>query len=115
MHDVLDAAGLSTRAFYRHFRSRDELVLEMYRVDCERVNATLASWVADGGAIRIERDGELLTDRRYWVADLPGGEMRLACGGTHVSSIAELGAVSVELTTEQLEGAIGMTMVTTAG
>ena len=81
----------------------------------ERVNATLASWVAAGGAIRIDRDGELLTDRRYWVADLPGGEVRLACGGTHVSSIAELGAVSVELTTEQLEGAIGMTMVTTAG
>jgi alanyl-tRNA synthetase len=81
----------------------------------ERVNATLASWVAAGGTIRIDRDGELLTDRRYWVADLPGGEVRLACGGTHVSSIAELGAVSVELTTEQLEGAIGMTMVTTAG
>ena len=48
VHDVLDAAGLSTRAFYRHFRSRDELVLEMYRVDCERVNATLAAAVASG-------------------------------------------------------------------
>lgn len=46
VHDVLDAAGLSTRAFYRHFRSRDELVLEMYRVDCARVNATLATAVA---------------------------------------------------------------------
>jgi AcrR family transcriptional regulator len=46
VHDVLDAAGLSTRAFYRHFRGRDELVLEMYRVDCERVNASLASAVA---------------------------------------------------------------------
>jgi AcrR family transcriptional regulator len=46
VHDVLAAAGLSTRAFYRHFRSRDELVLEMYRVDCERVNATLAAAVA---------------------------------------------------------------------
>src|SRR3954453_22859732 len=46
VHDVLDAAGLSTSAFYRHFRSRDELVLEMYRVDCERVNAALATAVA---------------------------------------------------------------------
>src|SRR6476469_2947122 len=46
VHDVLHAAGLSTRAFYRHFRSRDELVLEMYRVDCDRVNATVASAVA---------------------------------------------------------------------
>ena len=46
VHDVLQAAGLSTRAFYRHFRSRDELVLEMYRVDCDRVNATVAAAVA---------------------------------------------------------------------
>jgi alanyl-tRNA synthetase len=79
------------------------------------VNATLASWVAAGGAIRIDRDGDLLTDRRYWVAELPDGEARLACGGTHVASIAELGAVSVELSTEQLEGALGLTMLTTAG
>jgi alanyl-tRNA synthetase len=73
------------------------------------VNATLASW---SGVIRIERDGELLTDRRYWVADLPGGEARIACGGTHVGSVAELGAVTVQLTTEQLEGALGVTMLT---
>jgi len=45
VHDVLRAAGLSTRAFYRHFRSKDELVLEMYRVDCARVNATVAAAV----------------------------------------------------------------------
>jgi AcrR family transcriptional regulator len=46
VHDILDAAGLSTRAFYRHFRSRDELVLEMYRVDCDRVTANLVAVVA---------------------------------------------------------------------
>jgi AcrR family transcriptional regulator len=46
VHDVLDAAGLSTRAFYRHFTSKDELVLEMYRVDCDRVNATVVAAVA---------------------------------------------------------------------
>jgi alanyl-tRNA synthetase len=78
----------------------------------ERVNATLAAWAEAGGAIRIERDGEQLTDRRYWVADLPDGEARIPCGGTHVSSLAELGTVSVELSTEQREGALGMTMVT---
>jgi alanyl-tRNA synthetase len=79
------------------------------------VNATLASWVATGGAISIERDGELLTDRRYWVADLPGGTARIACGGTHVTSLADLGAVTVKFETEQLEGAIGMTMLTQVG
>jgi alanyl-tRNA synthetase len=78
-------------------------------------NATLASWIATGGGIRIDRDGEGLTDRRYWVAELPGGEARIACGGTHVSSLADVGTVTVALETEQLEGAIGMTMVTRVG
>jgi alanyl-tRNA synthetase len=79
------------------------------------VNATLASWIAAGGEIRIDRDGDLLTDRRYWVADLPAGEARIACGGTHVTSVGELGAITVALETEQLEGAVGMTMVTRVG
>ncbi len=79
------------------------------------VNATLASWIATGGEIRIDREGELLTDRRYWVADLPGGPARISCGGTHVTSLAELGAVTVTLETEQLEGALGMTMLTRVG
>ena len=79
------------------------------------MNATLASWIAAGGSIRIDRDGELLTDRRYWVAGLPGGEARIACGGTHVASLAELGTVTVAVETEQLDGAVGVTMVTRAG
>lgn len=79
------------------------------------VNATLASWIAVGGDIRIERDGDGLTDRRFWVADVTGGPARIACGGTHVTSLADLGSVTVTLVTEQLEGAIGMTMVTRVG
>jgi AcrR family transcriptional regulator len=46
VHDVLRATGLSTRAFYRHFGSKDELVLEMYRVDCDRVTELVDAAVA---------------------------------------------------------------------
>src|SRR3954449_11490774 len=46
VHDVLRETGLSTRAFYRHFHSKDELVLEMYRVDCDRMTALLDAAVA---------------------------------------------------------------------
>ncbi len=46
VHDVLHAAGSRrARSTATSVRS-DELVLEMYRVDCERVNATLATAVA---------------------------------------------------------------------
>jgi AcrR family transcriptional regulator len=46
VHDVLRETGYSTRAFYRHFRSKDELVVEMYRVDSDRVTETLVAAVA---------------------------------------------------------------------
>ena len=38
---ILAEAGLSTRAFYRHFDSKDTLVLAMLRQDTERVHAAL--------------------------------------------------------------------------
>ncbi len=79
------------------------------------VNATLASWIAAGGDVRIDRDGERLTDRRYWIAGIDGRQVKSPCGGTHVDSLAELGAVTVALTTEQLEGGVGMTMETRVG
>jgi AcrR family transcriptional regulator len=45
--DILAAAGLGTRAFYRHFASKDDLVLAMFRRDSERVIAELESAVTD--------------------------------------------------------------------
>ena len=39
--DILAKAGLSTRAFYRHFDSRDGLLTAMFRRDSDRVVATL--------------------------------------------------------------------------
>jgi AcrR family transcriptional regulator len=46
VQEILESAGLSTRAFYRHFASKDELVLTMYRTDNERVAEAL--WTATG-------------------------------------------------------------------
>ena len=40
--EVLTEAGLSTRAFYRHFQSKDELVLAVYEDEAQRRNADLA-------------------------------------------------------------------------
>lgn len=54
--DVLEEAGLSTRAFYRHFRSKDELVLAIYERDAratqERLEARLRS--APGARAALE-------------------------------------------------------------
>ncbi|MFC5792017.1 metal-dependent hydrolase [Agromyces tardus] len=61
----------------------------------ESVDATLAHWVAAGSAVRIEREGDLLTDRRTWVCELPDATARIACGGTHVGSLADLREVRV--------------------
>lgn len=61
------------------------------------VNQTAAAWLASGAEIRINREGEGLTDRRYWTCELPEGTASIPCGGTHLSSVTELGTVAVEL------------------
>jgi alanyl-tRNA synthetase len=85
---------------------------ELSAIEAE-TNAVLTGWVAEGALVRIERNGELLTDRRFWVCSLAEGEARIACGGTHASSLGELGAVSVSLGLEDVEGTPVLTMRTT--
>ncbi len=77
-------------------------------------NALLADWVAGGGAVAVERDGEALADRRTWVCALPGADVRIPCGGTHVASLAELAAVTISLEPRAVEGGIELVMTTTA-
>jgi AcrR family transcriptional regulator len=47
MAELLDAAALGTRAFYRHFDSKDELLLAVYRRDADRLAERLARAAAD--------------------------------------------------------------------
>lgn len=79
-----------------------------------RANERLAEWVAGGGAVRIEADGPELADRRTWVCALPGAEVRIPCGGTHVSSLADLAAVTVSLDVRPVEGGLELVMTTVA-
>jgi len=61
------------------------------------VNERLKAWVAADAPVRLEIPGPGLTARRTWRCDLPEGEASIPCGGTHVRSTGELGAVTVEL------------------
>jgi alanyl-tRNA synthetase len=79
----------------------------------DAVNAQLASWVAADSPVRIDRDGELLTDRRHWVCTLPDGEAVIPCGGTHASSLGQLGDLRVTLELDEAEGTPVFTMRTT--
>jgi len=67
--DMLEESGLSTRSFYRHFASKDELLLALYRRDAEsaakrvrrRVEAAdgpidgLRTWIDDLLSYRLDR------------------------------------------------------------
>jgi AcrR family transcriptional regulator len=54
--EVLDTAGLSTRAFYRHFDSKDALLRAMYRRDADAVACELraATEAAPGPVAALE-------------------------------------------------------------
>jgi AcrR family transcriptional regulator len=57
---ILDAAGLSTRAFYRHFASKDELFLAMLRRDSDAVARRLTR-------IAEETPGGPAAQLRAWI------------------------------------------------
>jgi len=80
----------------------------------ESINATLEEWVSTNAPARIDTDGAGLTDRRYWVCRLPESEVRIPCGGTHLSSLAEVSSVRVALGIQETDGAVILTMVTTS-
>ena len=79
-----------------------------------RINAQLARWVAAGGAVRIEHDGNLLTTRRTWVCELPTGRTDIPCGGTHVSDLSQFASITTSLTMRESDGAVELIMETTA-
>ncbi|MEV1132378.1 metal-dependent hydrolase [Agromyces sp. NPDC049794] len=78
------------------------------------VTDVLEQWVASGASVRIERDGDLLTDRRFWVCDLPDGTARIPCGGTHLDSLAEFSAVVPVFTMRDDGGTAVLEMTTEA-
>ncbi|MBD8022162.1 alanyl-tRNA editing protein [Microbacterium gallinarum] len=80
----------------------------------ERANALLAEWIATGGAVRVDADGPSLADRRTWVCELPAAEVRIPCGGTHVSSLSDLAEATVSLEAQPVEGGLEVVMTTTA-
>ncbi|TFC60576.1 metal-dependent hydrolase [Cryobacterium sp. TMT2-15-1] len=92
----------------------EELADQLAEIE-SMLNTALAGWVATDASVRIDRDGPLLTDRRYWVCELPVHDVRIPCGGTHVSSLTELGAVRVALSTTDVEGTTVLTMETFVG
>lgn len=79
-----------------------------------RANTLLAAWVASGAAVHIERDDDALSARRAWVCVLPEGEARIPCGGTHLTSLGELAAITVTLETAAVPGGLELTMRTEA-
>ncbi len=73
-------------------------------------NRLLAGWVGTGAAISVEVSGPGLTDLREWVCVLPEGTQRIPCGGTHLRSLTDVAAITVDLRYEDSAGEL--TMVT---
>jgi AcrR family transcriptional regulator len=103
--DILAEAGLSTRAFYRHFRSKDDLILAMYRRDQERLTAELSAVVAAAPGPR-----EALTAWVDHVLAVAYDPKRAA--HSHVLSSPEVRNVRGFRATQQ-EGQLGMRAILT--
>jgi AcrR family transcriptional regulator len=66
--DILEEADLSTRSFYRHFESKDQLLCALYRREAEAASARLNAKVAAAGSPRAALDAwidEILSFGRH--------------------------------------------------
>jgi alanyl-tRNA synthetase len=83
----------------------------------ESVNATLAKWLTADCPVQVETDGPYLSDRRWWVCELPEGTARIPCGGTHPHTTGAIGSVTVtlELLPSELTARTVMTPASVAG
>lgn len=77
----------------------------------ERVNATVRGWIDADAAVTIEAQGPTLTDLRYWCCAVPEGTFRIPCGGTHVTSLRQLGSVTVHYEHSDLSSVVAVTQV----
>lgn len=78
----------------------------------DAVNTSLTVWIAEKAAVHIDRDGDRLTDRRYWVCELDEAEARIACGGTHVDNLSALKGLHASLTLNDVDGTPVLVMET---
>jgi alanyl-tRNA synthetase len=69
------------------------------------ITARIRGWLDVGGQIRLLVAGPRFSDMRTWECDLPQGTARLACGGTHPSSLGALSDVIItaDLTSDGTE------------
>jgi alanyl-tRNA synthetase len=77
-------------------------------------NRSLANWVATGAFVDVDVNGPRLTDLREWVCVLPEGTQRIACGGTHLRSLAEVRSITVQLAGDVGVGELLMTTTVVA-
>lgn len=79
----------------------------------DRTNAQLAAWTTDGASVHIDRDNDALSARRTWVCELPEGHTNIPCGGTHLTNLDDISAITVTLAAELVEGGTELIMQTT--
>jgi alanyl-tRNA synthetase len=115
---ILERASLDTYRLGKSLRKKgfgtEDIAGALAGIE-STVNATLTDWIAENAAVRIDRDGDGLTDRRYWACALSDGEARIACGGTHATALGDLGSLRATLALEDAAGTPLLTMRTAQG
>jgi alanyl-tRNA synthetase len=112
--EILEHGARDTYRIGRSLRKKgfDPAVFDEGDRIAAAVDAQLAEWIATGAPVRVEAPASGLGARRAWVCELPDGEARIPCGGTHVETLGELGEVHVSFDVTDADGARIVTMTT---
>lgn len=97
---ILPCGSVDTYRLGKSLRKKgfgtDGLAAELPGV-AEAITARMTGWVAEDADVWVDAPASGLTDRRSWCCALGQGEVRVPCGGTHLTSTGGLGEVTVAL------------------
>ncbi|MGA8164963.1 MAG: hypothetical protein WB791_08085 [Waddliaceae bacterium] len=71
----------------KKYFNRDEFTANASEVQ-KKVNKILEEWIQSGSIVSIETQDQTVMERRIWRCNLPEGEAKIPCGGTHVSTLS---------------------------
>ena len=111
---ILPHGSLDVYRVGRSLRKKgfDPAALHDLEAVAARTNAALDAWVATGAPVRIERDDDALSARRTWVCELPEHVARIPCGGTHLTGLGGVDAITVALESAEVPGGLELRMRT---
>lgn len=73
------------------------------------VNLYVTNWINTNSTISVECDENYISSMRWWVTEIDGKPVKMACGGTHPKTLSSIKNISIKLNYSKDDGLLFIT------